>query len=143
MPTYVCHTSPSRLSLTQKRRVVNAITVAHAEETNVPKYLVQVIFQEVNAEQQYINELAVPADQIWIRGDIRSGRTDEQKEQLIKRMMELSSIACDIDASYFWIYLCDIPKMAEFGSLLPVPGKEGPWSLSLPAEVKKRYQFTE
>lgn len=58
-----------------------------------------------------------------------------------QRMVKLCSEASGIDPSFFWIYLCDIPKMAEFGSVMPNPGGEAAWVASLPEEVKKRYKF--
>ncbi|KAH8801517.1 4-oxalocrotonate tautomerase [Xylogone sp. PMI_703] len=141
MPTYVCTTAAGRLSPEQKQRIVESLSEVHSEEANTPKFIVQVIFHEVLPGQHYINERPVTTDQVWIRGDIRAGRTDEQKEAMLSRMVKLSSEASGIDPSFFWVYLCDIPKMAEFGSIMPNPGGEAEWIASLPQDVKERYRF--
>ncbi|KAL6892030.1 4-oxalocrotonate tautomerase [Trichoderma evansii] len=143
MPTYVCTTATNRLTPEQKRSVVEVITTAHVEATGAPRFVVQVIFNEIAAGQHYINEIPVSSDQIWIRADIRAGRTEEQTRDIISRITNLGSEATGIDASFFWIYLCDITTMSEFGSVMPKPGGEGQWIASLPADVKKRYKFDD
>ena len=160
MPSYVVTTSHARLSPTQKQGVVDAVTLVHHEEADVPAYLVQVIFHELppttatntttttkdhqpasssNHHYHYINRRPVSLDQIWIRGDIRTGRTDAQKTHMVERMLESCSRAAGIDPSYLWVYLCDIPKMAEFGSVLPDPGGERDWVETLGRGVRERY----
>lgn len=81
------------------------------------------------------------SDQIWIRADIRGGRTIEQKTKMIDRIMNSASEATGISSSYIWVYVCDIAKAAEFGSLMPSPGAEAEWAAALPADVKQRYNF--
>ncbi|RFU34990.1 hypothetical protein B7463_g1353, partial [Scytalidium lignicola] len=141
MPTYVCTAAAGRLNSEQRQGIVKALTTIHSEEAHVPNFLAQVIFHEVLPGQHFINEIPVSTNQIWIRGDIRAGRTDEQKTTMLSRMVKLSSEASGIDPSFFWVYLCDIPKMAEFGSIMPDPGGEAEWIASLPQEVKERYQL--
>jgi len=141
MPTYVCATAANRLTTEQKQAVTKLLTSVHSEEAHAPRLIVQVIFQELAPGQHFINETPVTRDQIWIRADIRAGRTDEQKTRMIRRIVDLVSAATDIDSSYLWVYICDIPKMAEFGSVMPNPGEEAAWVEALPAEVKQRYQF--
>jgi phenylpyruvate tautomerase PptA (4-oxalocrotonate tautomerase family) len=141
MPTYVCTTATNRLSVDQKKAVIKLLTTVHSEETDTPRLVVQVIFHELPVGQHFINEIPVSRDQIWIRADIRAGRTDEQRTKMITRIVNLASSATNIDASYFWVYICDIPKMAEFGSVMPNPGGEAAWVTALPDSVKERYQF--
>lgn len=140
MPTYVCTTSTGRLNSTQKQEVVQRITQIHAKEGgNVPEYLVQVIFNEVAPGNWFINKREVPGDQVWIRGDIRMGRSDEQKRKMCERMTAEFSEVTSIDASYVWVYICDVEKASEFGSVLPKPGEEGKWVAGLGKEVRDRY----
>jgi phenylpyruvate tautomerase PptA (4-oxalocrotonate tautomerase family) len=88
MPTYACSTAAGRLTPAQKTDIVRCITTVHHEETGAPRYLVQVIFYEVASGNHYIaGELARP-DQIWIRGDLRSGRTEEQKGKILRRILQ-------------------------------------------------------
>ena len=140
MPTYVVTTHQNRLDATQKQSVVNAISQIHSEEGgNVPQYLVQVIFKSVEEGSWFINKQLVPKDQIWVRGDIRAGRSDEQKTRMCERMMNECAAAVGMERSYWWIYICDADKTAEFGSVLPKPGEEDAWVKGLGKEVRDRY----
>jgi phenylpyruvate tautomerase PptA (4-oxalocrotonate tautomerase family) len=87
MPTYVCSAATGRLTTDQKAEIVRSITAIHHEETGAPRYLVQVIFYDVAPGNHYIAGRPAPADQIWVRADIRDGRTDEQKSQMLHRIM--------------------------------------------------------
>lgn len=140
MPTYIVNTSPNRLSMGVKQSIVDALTRIHSEEGGgVPQYLVQVMFNEVLPENRYINKKQVPNDQVWIRGDIRGGRTDAQKTAMAERMMLETAEAIGIDRSYVWVYISDLEKAAEFGQVLPAPGEEEAWIAKIPQEVKDRY----
>jgi len=88
MPTYACSILAGRLTPAQKAEIVRCITTVHHEETGAPRYLVQVIFYELASGNHYVaGELARP-EQIWIRGDLRSGRTEEQKAQILRRILQ-------------------------------------------------------
>jgi phenylpyruvate tautomerase PptA (4-oxalocrotonate tautomerase family) len=149
MPTYVCTAAAGRLSTPAKTSIAKALTTVHSEEANTPRFVISVIFQELpgkNKGNYFINETAVDADQIWIRGDIRTGRTDEQKTTMVRRIVELASQACGISREHFWVYLCEITKMAEFGSVMPDAGDtdgEARWLKGLPEKVKERYELRE
>ena len=90
------------------------MTAIHHDETGAPRYLVQVIFQDVAPGDHYVGGQPAPADQIWIRADIRGGRTDEQS-QMLRRIMQDVARASGGAEDAVWIYLCDIPaaNMAE------------------------------
>jgi phenylpyruvate tautomerase PptA (4-oxalocrotonate tautomerase family) len=141
MPTYVCTAAVNRLTADQKQAIAKVLATAHAEETHVPPYIVQVIFNELLPGKHFINGYPVGPDQIWIRGDIRAGRTDAQKTAIVTRMAKLVSEVTLIDPSFFWIYLCDITKMIEFGSVMPEPGGEAEWIAAIPKDIKARYRF--
>ena len=140
MPTYVCTAAANLFNPTQKQAIVDRISRIHSQEGgNVPEYLVQVIFNETQPGNHFINKQLVPPDQVWIRGDIRAGRSDEQKNAMAKRMMTECSGVVGVDASYFWVYICDADKTAEFGSILPKPGEEAAWVNGLSKDVRDRY----
>lgn len=89
MPTYVVTTTANRLGPLQKQAIVQNVTRIHSQEGgNVPEWLVQVIFREVEKGSIYINKRNQD-DQIWIRGDIRAGRSDEQKTKMCERSKQL------------------------------------------------------
>ena len=140
MPTYVCSAAIGRLTPVQKAEIVRNITAIHHEETGAPRYLVQVIFRDVALGNHYVAGQPAPADQIWIRGDIRGGRTDEQRSQMLRRMMQGVGRASGGGQEAVWIYLCDIPaaNIAEYGRVLPPPGEEDAWFSSLPDAMRER-----
>ncbi len=123
MPTYTVTATSNRLSPSEKQSIVNAITQIHSQEGRAPEYLVQVIFNELSAGNHFINKRPVPADQMWVNGIIRAGRSDAQKTAMVTRIMNECSEAMRVDPSYVWAYICDAEKTAEFGAVLPEPGK--------------------
>ena len=79
-------------------------------------------------------------EQIWIRGDIRAGRPEALRKEMIGRMVrELASIG-RLKESQIWIYLCNLEPtdMIEYGQVLPLPGQEKIWFDGLPEELKAR-----
>jgi len=99
-----------------------------------------VIFHDIAPGNHYVAGLPAPADQIWIRADIRGGRTDEQKRKMLRRMMQDVGRASGAAEDAVWIYLCDIPaaNIAEYGRVLPPPGEEDAWFSSLPHAMRER-----
>jgi phenylpyruvate tautomerase PptA (4-oxalocrotonate tautomerase family) len=140
MPTYVCSAATGRLTTDQKAEIVRSITAIHHEETGAPRYLVQVIFYDVAPGNHYIAGRPAPADQIWVRADIRDGRTDEQKSQMLHRIMLDVGKASGAAADAVWVYLCDIPaaNVAEYGRVLPPPGSEKEWFATLPDALREK-----
>jgi phenylpyruvate tautomerase PptA (4-oxalocrotonate tautomerase family) len=140
MPTYVCSAATGRLTPDQKAEIVRSITAIHHEETGAPRYLVQVIFHDVAPGNHYIAGQPAPADQIWVRGDIRGGRTDEQKSKMLNRIMRDVGKASGAAAETVWVYLSDIPaqNIAEYGRVLPPPGNEDSWFATLPNALRDK-----
>jgi phenylpyruvate tautomerase PptA (4-oxalocrotonate tautomerase family) len=140
MPTYACSILAGRLTPAQKAEIVRCITTVQHEETGAPRYLVQVIFYELASGNHYVaGELARP-EQIWIRGDLRSGRTEEQKAQILRRILQGVAKSTDAPEEAVWVYLSDIPatNIAEYGRILPLPGEENAWFEMLPDPLKAR-----
>lgn len=140
MPTYTVWSTSGTIPAKVKGRIAEAITAAHHEVALAPRYLVQVLFNEVGAGSHFIGGKAAPEDQVWVRGDIRSGRTEEQKSELLLRLtVEIAEIL-DSPSTDVWVYLNDIPGsgMTEYGRLLMEPGEEDAWFGALPAQLKKR-----
>lgn len=140
MPTYRITAKPNKLSDAQKDRIAEYITTVHSEITGAPAYYAQMIFDE-HEYRRYIG--GRPSDaQIWIRGDIRSGRTVEQRKTLVQKIVEGVSKIAEVPASDVWVYLNNLEAvdMAEFGQILPAPGKEQEWFDTLPEELQKSLQ---
>jgi phenylpyruvate tautomerase PptA (4-oxalocrotonate tautomerase family) len=138
MPTYVCVVEPGLLNDEQKQRIASAITRLHGEATRAPTWLVQVVIDESDQRQRYLaGQRAEP--QIWIRGDIRAGRTSEQREPLILGIVQAVSEISGVEESAIWVYLCNLAPddMVEYGHVLPPPGKEKAWFEALPSELQQ------
>lgn len=145
MPTYICSTAIGRLPVEHKAKIAHAITTVHSEEAFAPRYLVQVIFQEVGPAQNYIGGEPAPTGHIWIRADIRAGRTETQRTRLQLRLVQQ---VCEITGSSpddIWVYINELlpTNMVEFGHLLPQPGEEKQWFLSLPKALQERLSKLE
>ena len=140
MPTYICSTSANRLTGEQRAKIAETITTVHSEEALAPRYLVQVIFREVAPTENYIGGKPAPLSHIWIRADIRAGRTELQRTTLQLRMAREVSKIAGSSMDDIWIYLNELlpTNMIEFGHLLPQPGQEKQWFESLPPEVQQR-----
>ena len=140
MPTYACSAAIGLLSPSRKERIVQSITRIHHEEAKAPAYLVQVIFHDLPTGNHWIAGALAPTGQIWVRGDIRAGRTEEQKARMLERILaDIAGIAETVPENV-WVYICDIPasNIAEYGSILPTPGNEAAWLERLPAALKAR-----
>ena len=143
MPTYVCSAATGRLTSDQKAEIVRRITAIHHEETGAPRYLVQVIFCDVAPGSHYIAGRPAPADQIWVRADIRDGRTDGQKSQMLHRIMQDVGKASGAAEETVWVYLSEIPaeNIAEYGRVLLPPGSEDAWFATLPDALREKLRF--
>ncbi len=145
MPTYICSTAANRLTAGQRAKIAQAITTVHSEEALAPRYLVQVIFKEVGPSENYIGGKPAPTSHIWIRADIRAGRTESQRTTLQLRMArEVCEIAGALPDD-IWVYLNELlpSNMVEFGQLLPQPGEEKQWFHSLPSALQERLSKLE
>jgi phenylpyruvate tautomerase PptA (4-oxalocrotonate tautomerase family) len=140
MPTYVCAAAAGRLTPDQKAEIARSLTAIHHEETGAPRYLVQVIFYDVASNGHYVAGRPAPADQIWVRADIRDGRTNEQKTKLLRRIMEDVGKASGAAEETVWVYLSEIlaGNVAEYGRVLLPPGSEDAWFATLPDALRER-----
>lgn len=140
MPTYVCYAVDGRLTPDQKARIADAITAAHSEEMAGPRYLVQVLFQDVNLGQIFIGGQPLADGQIWIRGDVRAGRTDQQRSALQTRIARDVGRVAACSADELWVYINELlaVNMMEFGHILPLPGREDEWLQTLPSGLRER-----
>jgi phenylpyruvate tautomerase PptA (4-oxalocrotonate tautomerase family) len=76
---------------------------------------------------------------VWVRADIRSGRTREQNAAILQRIMRETGEILGTSPENVWVYVSDIPAegVAEFGHVLPQPGGEEEWLASLPRSPRE------
>jgi phenylpyruvate tautomerase PptA (4-oxalocrotonate tautomerase family) len=133
----VCSVPPKILSEEQKGQIAVAISRRHSEATGAPSFFVQVIVEESESAKRYLG--GEPADaHIWIRGDIRAGRSEEVRGQLMLNIMRDVSAIASVREEAIWVYLCNLEPtdMVEYGHVLPQPGKEQDWLENLPPSLQ-------
>jgi phenylpyruvate tautomerase PptA (4-oxalocrotonate tautomerase family) len=137
MPTYVCNVPPRRLTDDQKRLIAQAIARRHNEATGAPEFFVQVEIDESETRTRFLGGMPSNAH-IWVRADIRSGRSDEVRQRLMLNIMRDIGEITHVPERDIWVYICnlDATDMVEFGHVLPAPGKEREWFEALPQEIQ-------
>lgn len=140
MPTYACWATADTLPVEARKRIVDALTEIHHEVAVAPRYLVQVVFNDLAPGSIYVAGQAADPAHVWIRADIRAGRTDQQKEAMLQRITTEVGEIVGVSPDEVWVYINDIPgaNIAEFGRPLPDPGEEDEWFAALPAELQQR-----
>jgi phenylpyruvate tautomerase PptA (4-oxalocrotonate tautomerase family) len=139
MPTYVCSVLEHSVDERQKDAIAEAIARVHSEETGAPKFFCQIVIEEKKPTARYLGPTRA-SGQIWIRGDIRAGRTEGQRTQMMLRMMEEISRITGVRREEIWVYVCNLAPtdMVEYGHVLPKPGEETAWFDGLPKSLQHR-----
>ncbi|KAL1410433.1 hypothetical protein Q8F55_004444 [Vanrija albida] len=146
MPTYVAKVPAGLLSAAQKLALARAITTRHNQASGAPKFIAQVVIDEDGpTSTRYVGgEPASEADargHIWIRGDIKAGRTPEFKEQVALGIVDDVAAISGVRREFVWVYLDDIAVdgLVEFGKVLPKSvGEEAAWYASLPEDIRAK-----
>ena len=126
MPTYTVSTSPGQLDDAARPALARAITAAHTAATGVPRFFAQVRFEELEAGQHFVGGVPMTDDFVFVHGQIRSGRTPEQKRVLLDALVAAVTDSIDIPRRGVWEYLVELPpsNMVEFGQVLPERGSQ-------------------
>jgi len=137
MPTYVCSVLENSVDHRQKGAIAEAIARIHCEETGAPTFMCQVVIEEKKPTDRFLGPSRA-SDHIWIRGDIRDGRTEAQRTRMMLRMMEEVSQITGVKREEIWVYLCILAPtdMVEFGHVLPKPREETVWFDDLPKSLQ-------
>jgi phenylpyruvate tautomerase PptA (4-oxalocrotonate tautomerase family) len=126
------------LSDLQKQEIATAIGKRHSEATGAPPFFVQVVIEEQGTSKRFLGGTATD-HHIWIRGDIRAGRAESKREQIMLGVMNDVSRITGYPIDDIWVYLCSLAPtdMVEYGRVLPKPGEEQQWFGSLPVSLRK------
>ena len=137
MPTYVCSVPMGSLAITQKAAIAEAIARIHSEATGAPQFFVQVVIDESQSVDRFLGG-RLTTNHIWIRGDIRAGRTEDQRRTMMLHIMRDVSQIAGVNEDSIWVYLCNLEPtdMVEYGQVLPAPGDEQAWFAQLPQPLK-------
>lgn len=123
MPLYVCNARKGLISDEAKAKIAKDITDIHCEVTDAPPTFVHAFFFE---EAPHI---PIGDGQALLFGQIRAGRTDEQKAQIVSRMRRSIHEHAGIALEAVSGATTDTPAswVMEGGDLLPEPGEEEAW----------------
>ena len=123
MPLYLCNSARGAIDNAAKPKIAADITRIHCDVTGAPPTFVHAFFFE-EAPHQPLGDKTV-----LLFGNIRHGRTDEQKSQLVEQMRESIHSHTGIPLEEILVHTMDIPAswVMEGGDLLPEPGEEAAW----------------
>ena len=87
----------------------------------------------------------VKTKEIFLNGQIRSGRTAKVKKQLILGLRKILIKNTKLPSDFIWVYLEDLlpDQMIEYGEVLPKSGQEKKWFNSLSPRLRKRLKKME
>lgn len=140
MPTYTVSAAMGRFTDELKHRIAGGITRAHSQATGAQGFFAQVIFNEIPTGNHFIGGNPLKAEQVFVNGQIRAGRTTEQKGRLLNSIVQVIADATELERRYIWAYISELPpsQMVEYGQVLPEPGEEENW-LQTMSEADREY----
>ncbi len=123
MPLYMCNTKPGEIDDAAKAKISADITEIHCRITDAPPTFVHAFFFE-ELPLIDLNEKSVV-----LVGNIRAGRTSEQKQQMINEMRQSINTHSGVALEEIVVRTNDTPAswVMEGGDLLPEPGEEADW----------------
>ena len=145
MPTYTVKCSNFNLSHKQKSSLANDISNTHSKLTSANTFFAQVIFQKNEKKSHYMGGKLVKTKEIFLNGQIRSGRTIKVKKQLILGLRKILIKNTNLRKENVWVYLEDLlpDQMIEYGEVLPKSGQEKKWFNSLNQSLRERLRKME
>ena len=145
MPTYIVKYSNFNLSQKQKKSIANGISNTHSKFTGANTFFAQVIFQKNEKNSHFMGGKLVKTKEVFLNGQIRSGRTSKVKKQLILGLRKILIKNTKLPSDFVWVYLEDLlpDQMIEYGEVLPKSGQEKKWFNSLSSSLRKRLKKME
>ncbi len=142
MPTYYCIAPAGLLDPAKKAAIAKEITRVHNEVTGAAGFFAQVIFTDVTKGNHFMGGVELKADQIFVHGFIRAGRSLPDRRKLVTGFTDVLAKISGLSKKLVWAYVVEIPprQMVEYGHVLPEPGDEATWLASLPEEDRAYMQ---
>ena len=145
MPTYTVKFSNLKISNFQKKKLANQITNIHNKTTGANTYFAQVVFYEIKKNNHFMGGKVVRGKELFVNGQIRAGRTEEVKNNLIIGIRDGVMKVLKLQKENIWVYLEDLKpnQMIEYGEILPRSGEEKIWFDKLSPKLKKKLNDLE
>ena len=145
MPTYTIKYSNFNLSQKKKNLIAKDITATHSKFTGANTFFAQVIFQKNEKDSHFMGGKLVKTKEMFLNGQIRSGRSPKVKEQLILGLRKILIKNTALKKDCIWVYLEDLlsDQMIEYGEVLPKSGHEKKWFNSLTPSLRKKLRKLE
>ena len=123
MPLYRCAVQEGLTTRAQREQIAKEVVRVHCGVTAAPASFVHAFFTELPAEKLPEGKVA------FVLGSIRSGRTDEQKAEIVSELGQSVASAIGRSPDEVAVVTADVPSkwVMEGGELLPEPGEEAEW----------------
>ena len=145
MPTYTVTHSNFKLQTKTKVKIAKGITKVHNIVTGANTYFAQVIFNKTKNNDHYMGGKKVKEPQLFLHGQIRSGRSAKIKKKLILDLKNTLIKNSKLNETQIWVYIVDLTpsQMIEYGAILPKSGGEAKWFKNLSPKLKKKLKQME
>ena len=145
MPTYTVTHSNFKLQTKTKVKIAKGITKVHNIVTGANTYFAQVIFNKTKNNDHYMGGKKVKEPQLFLHGQIRSGRSAKIKKKLILDLKNTLIKNSKLNETQIWVYIVDLTpsQMIEYGAILPKSGGEAKWFKNLSPMLKRKLKQME
>ena len=145
MPTYTVTHSNFKLQTKTKVQIAKGITRVHNLVTGANTYFAQVIFNKTKNNDHYMGGKKVREPQLFLHGQIRSGRSAKIKKKLILDLKNTLIKNSKLNETQIWVYIVDLTpsQMIEYGAILPKSGGEAKWFKNLSPKLKRKLKQME
>ena len=145
MPTYTVTHSNFKLQTKTKVKIAKGITKVHNIVTGANTYFAQVIFNKTENNDHYMCGKKVKEPQLFLHGQIRSGRSAKIKKKLILDLKNTLIKNSKLNETQIWVYIVDLTpsQMIEYGAILPKSGGEAKWFKNLSPMLKRKLKQME
>ena len=145
MPTYTVTHSNFKLQTKTKVKIAKGITRVHNIVTGANTYFAQVIFNKTKNNDHYMGGKKVKEPQLFLHGQIRSGRSAKIKKKLILDLKNTLIKNSKLNETQIWVYIVDLTpsQMIEYGAILPKSGGEAKWFKNLSPKLKRKLKQME
>ncbi|MET0900365.1 MAG: tautomerase family protein [Mycobacterium sp.] len=128
MPVYTLTTTAATLTPNTKAQLASEVTRLHSAINHVPSIYVNVVFQELPADNIYTD--GKPAQPVLVNGWVRNGHPVEDTTRLATEIAAAVTRIAAVPAERVMVVFQSSPAgyAVEAGRPLPEPGHEAAWA---------------